>query len=116
MTYVFGREVIEDPYNGAVTRERLNRNLGVLYGDVYDEISNAFCTLIPATKDGEHLVFIMQSVQKGLMSCYRTEWLAVRGLKTLREIVARATNRAFVGRPLCEYGGRYVLQAPLTRH
>ena len=55
LDYIFGPEVMEDGYNVAVIRERLTRNLGPLYGDIYDEIRSACDRLIPATEDGERI-------------------------------------------------------------
>lgn len=52
MDYIFGPEVMKDGYNVAVIREHLTRSLGTLYGDIHDEIRNAFDHLIPATEDG----------------------------------------------------------------
>lgn len=53
MDYIFGQEVMEDHYNIAVIRERLTRNLGPLYREIYDEITDAFECLVPAKEDGE---------------------------------------------------------------
>jgi hypothetical protein len=32
----------------------------------------------------------------------RIDWTGVKALETFREIICRASNRIFVGRPLCE--------------
>lgn len=112
MDYIFGPEVMEDGYNVTVIRECLTRNLGPLYGDIHDEICNAFDQLIPATEDGEWFIHMSPCVTLSL-SCGRTAWHAVPALRTMREIVARTSSRVFVGHPLCECGPTAVCIARL---
>ncbi len=44
---------MDDQFHVAVVRDKLTRNLGALYPDVFDEISVSFNEYIPAT-DGEY--------------------------------------------------------------
>ncbi|OCH95708.1 cytochrome P450 [Obba rivulosa] len=78
--YTFGREPAEDPYHIDVIREKLTRNLASLLPDVMDEIQHAFHQFIPA--DGD-------------------DWTSVSALSVMAQIVARASNRVFVGVPYC---------------
>ncbi|OCH84018.1 cytochrome P450 [Obba rivulosa] len=78
--YTLGREFSEDPYHIDLIRERLTRNLAVLFPDVLDEIQHAFDHFIRAESD---------------------EWISVDALPLMAQIVARASNRIFVGVPYC---------------
>ncbi|KAF7290190.1 hypothetical protein MIND_01332600 [Mycena indigotica] len=74
-----GHEVIDNPYHLAVVRTTLTRNLHARFPDVRDEIVCGFDEIV------------------GL----RTEWKSVYVLPTIMDIVARVSNRLFVGLPLC---------------
>ncbi|OCH95707.1 cytochrome P450 [Obba rivulosa] len=78
--YTFGPEALDDQYHIDVIREKLSRNLGTLLPDVQDEIQHAFDHLIRTEGD---------------------EWTSVHVLPIMIQIVARASNRIFVGVPYC---------------
>ncbi|GJE97791.1 cytochrome P450 [Phanerochaete sordida] len=78
--YTFGERIIQDPYHVPIIRTHLTKHLAPMFSDIYDEVSAAFDELIPRTGD---------------------EWVSVHAIKVIRSIVARASNRAFVGLPLC---------------
>ncbi|EMD42274.1 hypothetical protein CERSUDRAFT_79865 [Gelatoporia subvermispora B] len=78
--WTLGLEVHKDPYHITLVRERLTRSLTVLLPEVLDEMELAIKEIIPV-KDGE--------------------WLSVPVLTSMQKIVARATNRIFVGLPKC---------------
>ncbi|EMD42271.1 hypothetical protein CERSUDRAFT_110800 [Gelatoporia subvermispora B] len=78
--YTLGRETSEDPFHVEVIKEKLTRNLGNILPDVMDEIQHAFNEYIPAEGDG---------------------WVKVHAISTMADIVARASNRVFVGLPYC---------------
>ncbi|KAK0205563.1 cytochrome P450 [Desarmillaria ectypa] len=79
MDYSFGRFLRLDPYHLDVVRGALTRNIGNCFADVQDEIKAAFNDLIPMTED----------------------WVEIPVYETILQIVCRASNRMFVGLPLC---------------
>ncbi|EMD41691.1 hypothetical protein CERSUDRAFT_79328, partial [Gelatoporia subvermispora B] len=78
--YTLGVEVYKDPYHITLVRERLTRNLGNLLPEVVDELELAMREYIPTQGD---------------------EWISVPGLSVMQHVVARITNRIFVGAPKC---------------
>lgn len=76
--YTIG-EHIKDPYHLYVIRKQLTKALPQLVPEMHAEIVDAFNELIPLSND----------------------WTGVKALETFREIICRASNRIFVGRPLC---------------
>ncbi|KAK0202999.1 cytochrome P450 [Desarmillaria ectypa] len=79
MDYTFGRFLRLDPYHLDVVRVALTRNIGTCFADVQDEIKAAFKDHIPMTED----------------------WIEIPAYETILQIVCRASNRMFVGLPLC---------------
>ncbi|KAK0460644.1 cytochrome P450 [Desarmillaria tabescens] len=79
LDYTFGRFTRLDPYHLDVVRGALTRNIGVCFADVQDEIKAAFKDNIPMTED----------------------WVEIPAYETILQIVCRASNRMFVGLPLC---------------
>ncbi|KAK0229999.1 cytochrome P450 [Armillaria nabsnona] len=78
--YTFGRSTRLDPYHVGVVRGALTRNIASCFADVQDEIEEAFKDNIPMTED----------------------WVEIPAYDTILQIVCRASNRMFVGLPLCE--------------
>ncbi|KAF7317664.1 Cytochrome P450 [Mycena kentingensis (nom. inval.)] len=78
--YTLGRGIERDPYHPAVIRTSLSRNVGSRFPDIRDEIVCAFGDLLPLTGD---------------------EWLVVPAYDSMMRIIARTSNRMFVGLPLC---------------
>ncbi|KAI0741267.1 cytochrome P450 [Daedaleopsis nitida] len=78
--YTLGRETSEDPYHVDIIREKLTRTLPAVLPDVIDELKVAVQEHIPTADDS---------------------WTTLPVMKTMQEIVARASNRAFVGFPIC---------------
>ncbi|KIP05259.1 hypothetical protein PHLGIDRAFT_490945 [Phlebiopsis gigantea 11061_1 CR5-6] len=78
--FVFGNEVLRDPYHVAVIRDRLTRGAATLFAGMCDEIEAAFGDAVPADTNG---------------------WVSLPAHATMRQVVARATGRMFVGLPLC---------------
>ncbi|KAJ7254606.1 cytochrome P450 [Mycena rebaudengoi] len=78
--YTMGPEVSTNPYHSETVRTNLTRNLGRCFPDVRDEIVNAFDDIFAL--DGE-------------------EWKELHVLPSLMQVVARTSNRLFVGLPLC---------------
>ncbi|KAK0447282.1 cytochrome P450 [Armillaria borealis] len=79
MDYTFGRSNRVDPYHLDVVRGALTRNIATCFADVQDEIKVAFRDNIPVTED----------------------WVEIPAYETVLQIVCRASNRMFVGLPLC---------------
>ncbi|KAK0230010.1 cytochrome P450 [Armillaria nabsnona] len=79
MDYTFGRSNRLDPYHLDVVRGALTRNISPCFADVQDEIKAAFRDNIPMTED----------------------WVEIPAYETILQIVCRASNRMFVGLPLC---------------
>ncbi|PBL00026.1 cytochrome P450 [Armillaria gallica] len=79
MDYTFGRSNRLDPYHLDVVRGALTRNIASCFADVQDEIKAAFRDNIPMTED----------------------WVEIPAYETILQIVCRASNRMFVGLPLC---------------
>ncbi|KAJ3476173.1 hypothetical protein NLI96_g11343 [Meripilus lineatus] len=78
--HLFGEVVVKDPYHMPLIHSHLSRNLAAMIPQAQDEIFNAFDELIPASGD---------------------DWVTVPGLKTMVDIIARGSNRIFVGLPMC---------------
>ncbi|PBK63969.1 cytochrome P450 [Armillaria solidipes] len=77
--YTFGRSNRVDPYHMDVVRGALTRNIASCFADVQDEIEVAVRDNIPMTED----------------------WVEIPAYETILQIVCRASNRMFVGLPLC---------------
>ncbi|KAF7792532.1 hypothetical protein EIP86_003573 [Pleurotus ostreatoroseus] len=79
--YMFNHSLHENPYHIAVIKERLTRHLTEAFADIRDEIAAAFSEHIPAPDNGK--------------------WISVPALSVMQQVVARASNRIFVGLPYC---------------
>ncbi|KAK1225930.1 hypothetical protein PQX77_011129 [Marasmius sp. AFHP31] len=77
--YMFKRSKNENSYFTQVVRGPLTRHLASKFGEVYDELSQAFDDEIPLTDD----------------------WVEVPTLQKALNIVSRTSNRLFVGASLC---------------
>ncbi|GJE99514.1 cytochrome P450 [Phanerochaete sordida] len=82
--YIFGHGMIDDPWHVPIIRDRLTKHLPSAFPAIYDEISTSLRELMP--------------------SCAK-EWTPVPALKLSRTIVARTSNRVFVGLPVCRNEG-----------
>ncbi|KAI9060502.1 cytochrome P450 [Trametes sanguinea] len=79
--YTLGDDVHENTYHVDIIREKLTRSIPTILPDVIDELSVAVEECIPVKGDGS--------------------WLQVNVIQAARDIVARASNRVFVGLPAC---------------
>ncbi|ESK85449.1 cytochrome p450 [Moniliophthora roreri MCA 2997] len=77
--HTFGPEIHYDPYHTTVIKGALTRNIGNKFPEVRDEIAEAFSDEVPLTDD----------------------WSSHVLMGKVMRVVARATNRLFVGLPLC---------------
>ncbi|KAI0080996.1 cytochrome P450 [Panus rudis PR-1116 ss-1] len=80
ISYTFG-DFDNDPFHIEIVRGQLTRYLASLFGDIRDEIVAAYNDLIPPSDD----------------------WTPIDVLPTMQHIVARVSNRIFVGLPLCRH-------------
>jgi len=80
MRHTVAPEVSTNPIHINVVRGPLTRNLGLLFPDVIDEIDLAFPEAIRLKGD---------------------EWVSISVMETMAKVVSRASNRVFVGLPLC---------------
>ncbi|KAI0334068.1 cytochrome P450 [Cubamyces sp. BRFM 1775] len=78
--HALGPEFHEDHYHLDIIRDKLTRSLASLLPDLIDELTVAVPEYIPAKVH---------------------EWVSVDIAAHAREIVARVSNRAFVGKPTC---------------
>ncbi|GJE99516.1 cytochrome P450 [Phanerochaete sordida] len=81
--YIFGNGMVEDPWHVPIIRDKLTKHLSAAFPDIYDEIDTSFKELMPKCED----------------------WTPVHALQVARGVVARASNRVFVGLPLCRNQG-----------
>ncbi|TBU36871.1 cytochrome P450 [Dichomitus squalens] len=82
MRYIFGKEPYEDPYHIYLTRDKLTRTLPAILPDVVDELGETLPEYVPTNGD---------------------EWTTIDVTTTTQKIVARLSNRVFVGLPVCRH-------------
>ena len=72
----------------------------MLFEEICDEISLAMKDVIPHPQKagGTHSGSIRN---QGLTDSYVEDWVAVNALAAMRDVICRASNRVFVGLPLC---------------
>ncbi|EJF60310.1 cytochrome P450 [Dichomitus squalens LYAD-421 SS1] len=78
--YIFGKEPYEDPYHIRLTRDKLTRTLPAIVPDLVDELRATLPEYVPTHGD---------------------EWTTIDVTTTTQKIVARLSNRVFVGLPVC---------------
>ncbi|KAI5987613.1 cytochrome P450 [Pisolithus albus] len=78
--YTFGPQIVGDAYQNAILKSRLTHNLSAVSPDVADEIAVALEEALDLTEN---------------------EWKCVSVLETVEKVICRASNRVFVGFPLC---------------
>ncbi|KAH8103294.1 cytochrome P450 [Cristinia sonorae] len=78
-TYILGSEVVANPYHMPLVHAKLTRNLSEFHGTIKEEMWTAFDDIVGSSD----------------------EWTSLPALETVLAIVARTSNRVFVGLPLC---------------
>ncbi|KAH9914911.1 cytochrome P450 [Epithele typhae] len=78
--HTIGTSWLNDPYHVDIIREKLTRTLPAVLPAIVDELMLAVPEHIPAASD---------------------EWVPVHTFKAMQKIVSRASNRVFVGLPVC---------------
>jgi len=76
--FTMGSQITENPLHIPIIRNQLTKAIPALILDLYDDVSEAFNQYLPAK-----------------------EWTRVIALENMTKIVARVSNRAFVGPQLC---------------
>ena len=102
--YTFGEQMARDHYHANIIQTQLTRSLTTKFADVCEEIDLAFRDQIPKPdKEGGELIFCSMLTHMTLMrmSCH-LDWIAVPALRLMQRVVCRASNRIFVGVPLCK--------------
>ncbi|KAJ7133809.1 cytochrome P450 [Mycena filopes] len=77
--FTMGAALTDNPYHVSAIRSSLTRNLARCFPEVRDEIVHSFSHILGESK----------------------EWKLIEVLPTTMQVVARTSNRLFVGRPLC---------------
>ena len=85
-------------YHVHVLKEKLTRSLPTILPEVIDEVAGAVNEHIATKENGIHLPHICLRHTDTVF----IEWASVEVLTAIKKIVARASNRAFVGLPLCK--------------
>ncbi|KAH9834049.1 cytochrome P450 [Rhodofomes roseus] len=80
--YTLSDSAVDHPIHIPAIRGPLTKNLAVVFGDVVDEVNAAFSETIGSKLKDD-------------------EWTGVNVLMSMAVIISRASNRVFVGLPLC---------------
>ena len=88
---------MDDEFHTDIIRSKLTRNIATTFKEVREELIMGMDDLIPTHEDGT-----WQS-PGGIVYGSResAEWITVPIQETLQRVICRATNRVFVGVPLC---------------
>lgn len=97
----FGRHGRDDPFHISVVRSPLTRSLPSRFGEVRDEIVTA-CQEYVDPGNGK---FAHEQLKELFLRLTYVEWKSLPALQTITHVVTRASNRLFVGLPLCQYDG-----------
>lgn len=89
--YLYHENMAIDEYHVPVIRKQLTKQIGVMMDDLIDEIGTSFLHEIPVTNGERPLICVYSWV----------EWKSFVVYGKIVKIVARITNRFFVGLPLC---------------
>ena len=87
---------MEDPYHIELIRDKLMKSLAGVLPDVIDELSLAVPEFIRTGDDGTRSSLLCRQG-----SHLGSEWVKVNILSVTQKIIARASNRVFVGPPAC---------------
>lgn len=79
--YIFTKCALSrDPFHVNMIQRQLTKHMSVAFDDLHDEFETAFKELLPHNE---------------------TVWVPVHAIEVARKVVARASNRIFVGLPVC---------------
>jgi hypothetical protein len=88
---------MNDEFHTDIIRSKLTRNIAATFKEVREELIMGMDDLIPMHENGTWkspggVVYDSQE---------NAEWVKVSIQETLQRVICRATNRVFVGVPLC---------------
>ena len=115
--YTFGQSLTdENQYHNNIVRNQLTRSLTTKFEDVCDEIALAMSELIPrpVKEGGMSLSLHAKTLLTFILPHSYEDWVAANGLATMRDVVCRASNRIFVGVPLCKEAPYFLPDWKLT--
>nr|VWO96215.1 Repressed by TUP1 protein 4 [Ganoderma boninense] len=99
--YIFDPAVLSDEYHVKLLQEKLTRRLPAVLPDIVDEVTAAVKVHIVTREDGRPMKY--QLTTHTPTQLFRVaEWTSVDVMPVMQDIIARVSNRAFVGLPLCE--------------
>lgn len=98
-----GPAIAENPYHHHTIRTSLTRNLHACFPEVRDEIACAFDDVLQLHDFGEEMLTRIFINSHNFYIMRVSEWKFVPMLPTIMAVVARVSNRIFVGLPLCMY-------------
>ena len=88
-----------NPYHVPVIRHALTRNTSAWFPDLRDELVVAFDDVLSLEKNGDPFL-----LSWWLVSDILSDWKTFRDTRKLAlQIICRASNRVFVGLPLCRF-------------
>lgn len=93
--HTLGSTIVSNHYHVSIIRSQLTRNLGVLFPDIVDEAKAAF---------GDNVDAKFQE----------NEWVKLPAYDTVMNVVARISNRVFLGLPVCRDPGFIKLSIKIT--
>ncbi len=96
INYTLGACIQQDPYHVEIIRSQLTRNIAGFFPVIREEIIAAFSEIIPIKKGNPSYSHVLVTV----VQC-PLEWTSVPALQVMGTVVARVSNRVFLGLPLC---------------
>jgi hypothetical protein len=99
--WTVGPEVAANPYHVLAIRGSLTRNLVRCFPQVRDEIVNAFDEVLALKDNGAWIADFHYNTTAIIIR--NAEWKLVGVVPTTMQVVARTSNRLFVGLPLCAW-------------
>ncbi|KAI3621172.1 cytochrome p450 [Moniliophthora roreri] len=97
--HTFGTSIRQDPYHISVIQGSLTRNLGDKILDLRKEAVASFGDEIPITEGNLYRLVDVRSCS--VRASVRLEWTSYPVWDAVMNIVARTSNRVYVGLPLC---------------
>lgn len=91
----------EDNYHVRVVRSRLTKNLADIHDGLFNEISVALSEYITTGSDGGMGRFNTLLTLRPHPLKYFPDWMPIPAHDTMLKVIARSSNRVFVGLPLC---------------
>ena len=93
MRYTFGKDSAANHYHATVVKMQLSRHIPELMPVIVDELQAACADSFKDVGTGTNLPLF----------CFdrRTDWTPLVAYKTYAKIIARISNRIFIGLPLC---------------